>query len=274
MNNFDITKDLRSLLSQIQKDVFEFLPTLILVFVILLFGLLFARIIKVVTVKLLGSLNKLLEQKKVSKFFHPELFANAISIVSNLIYWTIILLFFTIATETIGLPVITTWFSGLINILPKILIAVLIGSLGIVSGYMLKDIVISFASSARIIHAELTGKLVQYCIIMISILVAIDHIGIDISFLTNVILIVLGSLFFGLALAFGLGARDFVCCMFTVRYLQKLFKVGDFIKLNDVEGRIKQFLQTAVIIETLDGQIFVPAGQFNKTYTVLPKLDK
>jgi small-conductance mechanosensitive channel len=253
---------------KVKQVIIEFLPTLFFVFLILLVGLVIARLSRYLILKFLKNIHRFIPSKKIKGILHSDRLENASKVVSNLFYWTILFFFLTIATEIIGLPVITTWFSGLVNYLPKILVAVLIGIIGIFGGIILRDIISSTANSAGIAYGEVLGKLGQYSIIFITILVGIDQIGVDIAFLTNLLLIILAAFLFGAALAFGLGAKTSVSNILAVYYLQKVYKIGDMVNIGNQQGKIIQILPHAIILEHEHDQIYIPASYFNENLSI------
>ena len=42
----------------------------------------------------------------------------ASEVISRIVFWVVFLLFFTAATETLGLPVLATWLAGVSYYLP------------------------------------------------------------------------------------------------------------------------------------------------------------
>ena len=151
------------------------------------------------------------------------------------------------------------------------MIAALIFVSGMIGGMLLRDIITAAAVSANIAYGNILGKLTQYAIVIISIFIAIDHIGVEITFLTSMVLIISGAVFFGSALAFGLGARPFVSDILASYYLQKIYKVGQIVKIYEMKGKIIQITPIAVIIETSEGQIYVPAKMFDEMTSLLSK---
>jgi hypothetical protein len=174
----------------------------------------------------------------------------------------------------IGLPIVTTWLAGIAGYLPKIIIAALILVSGMISGMLLRDIITAAAVSANIVYGNILGKLTQYAIVVISVSIAIDHMGLEISFLTSMVLIMSGAIFFGSALAFGLGARPFVNDILASYYIQKFCKVGQTIKIGDMKGKIIQITPVAVITETSEGHVYTPAKMFDEMTSLLSREDK
>jgi small-conductance mechanosensitive channel len=82
---------------------------------------------------------------------------------------------------------------------------------------------------------------------------------------------VLGALLFGAALAFGLGAQTAVSNILGSYYLQKTYKEGDMVQMDDMKGVIVKILPTSVIVETSSGQIMIPAKDFIEKKSILVK---
>jgi small-conductance mechanosensitive channel len=71
------------------------------------------------------------------------------------------------------------------------------------------------------------------------------------------------------SLAFGLGARTAVGNVIAVHYLRKSYRVGDAVRIGSIEGEIAAITRTAVLLETPDGQVEVPASKFSEEISVL-----
>ncbi|NIR51588.1 mechanosensitive ion channel [candidate division KSB1 bacterium] len=116
------------------------------------------------------------------------------------------------------------------------------------------------------------GKLVQVVGLLVTILIGIDQIGIDVTLLESVLVIAIGALLFGAALAFGVGAEISVSNILVSYYLQKIYKVGDKVRIGHKEGRILEITPLAAILDSTEGRICVPAQEFNeKSSTLLSK---
>jgi small-conductance mechanosensitive channel len=174
-----------------------------------------------------------------------------------------------VVTQIFGIPVLTAWLSGLLDYLPNILAAVIIMFSGVVVGRLLGDLVASAVTKTGVSKGAHIRKLVQFIILFIASVIAINQIGIDIHFLTNLITIILAALLFGASLAFGLGARTSVSNILGSYYLQKTYQEGNTVKIGDIEGVIIKITPTAVYLKTKNGQVTVPAKDFNEEKTVL-----
>ncbi len=68
--------------------------------------------------------------------------------------------------------------------------------------------VISAAGSAGMAQGDVLGRVAQMVVIFTTLVIGIEQIGINVDFLTNVLIVIIGVLLAGAALAFGLGARS------------------------------------------------------------------
>jgi small-conductance mechanosensitive channel len=274
MNFNQMITELGKVAFQFKKSAIEFLPNFLGAVVIFLIGFLIAKLLRALVYRFFKNIGRLIPYEKVQSRLQPTKLEPSASIISDILYWFIIFFFITVATEAMGLPVVTMWLSGIASYLPKILAAVLIGIFGIIGGVILRDIIISAAASAGITYGNVLGKFAQYAILLTTILIAIDQIGIDISFLMSIIMILVAAVLFGAALSFGLGARTSVSNILASYYLQKTYKIGHRVKIGDMEGEIIQITPTAVILETPYGQVCVPAKQFNEMISVMLTKDQ
>ena len=93
----------------------------------------------------------------------------------------------------------------------------------------------------------------------------------DISFLTNLIIILVSAALFGAALAFGLGARGAISNILACYYLQKTYKIGQCVNIGERQGRIVRITPEAVILENAEGFVYVPARHFEESPSLLLK---
>lgn len=258
------------ILNQLKQSLVEFLPNLIVAALIFIVGFLIAKLIRLMVIRFVKSAHLLIPNQKIRSRVRNFIEDKPVSgVIGGILYWLLILLFLTIATETLGLPIITTWLSGVIGYLPKILSALLIGIAGVVGGIILRDLVTNAAVSTGVVYSTLLGKIIQIVVLLVTILIVIEQIGIDGSVLHNVFIITIGSLLFSMALAFGIGAKTSVSNILASHYLQKVYKIGDKVKIEDIEGIIIEITSVAVILDTTEGQTCIPSQQFLQNNTIL-----
>jgi small-conductance mechanosensitive channel len=266
----DLIDNVGLLISRVQERALELLPRLIGALAIFLVGWILALLLRFAARRLVMGLDRLVPSHRVQKSLRRlGMEKPASDVIGGILYWIVLIFFLTAATETLGLPVVTTWLSGVALYLPRILSAALICFAGLIGGFLLRDLVASAASSAGLAFASALGHLAQIAALLVSILIAVDQVGINIDFLTSAIIASLAMIFFGGALAFGLGARTTVSNILASYYLQKSYSVGHVVRVGDQQGEIVEITPTAVILKSAEGRVLVPAKIFSEMISVL-----
>jgi small-conductance mechanosensitive channel len=187
------------------------------------------------------------------------------------VFWMIFLFFVAGATEALGLPVLSTWLTGVAFFLPRIAAALLIVLAGILLANFARDAVRAASATAGVAYGEALAHIVRTALVAVAVLIAVNELGIDVTILTVTLGVVLGATFGGVALAFGLGARTAVSNIIGSHYLRQMVRVGQSLRLGIVEGEIEAITPTAVVLKTGTGRVIVPAKEFNEVVsTVLP----
>jgi len=191
------------------------------------------------------------------------------SAVGSAVYWLVVVCAVMASTETLGLPVVTAWLSGVATFLPRVAVAILIIALGTVAARVARHIASSAVSTVNMASAERVGRATEMALLLGTALVAIEQLGIDISFLKSTLLIVLGGLLTGAAIAFGVGGRDLVANILSAHYVHRLYQVGQTVRIDGVEGRIVRIAETSVILECAEGDVSIPARVFSDRRSTL-----
>ncbi len=189
--------------------------------------------------------------------------------VGRAVYWLVVVCAVMAATETLGLPVVTAWLSGVATFLPRIAVAVMIIALGTVAARVARHLVTSAASAANLTSAERLGRVTEIALLLGTALAGVEQLGIEIWFLKATLLILLGGLLAGAALAFGIGGRDLVANILSAHYVHRLYQVGQLVRIDGVEGRILRITETFVILECPEGDVAIPARLFSDARSTL-----
>jgi hypothetical protein len=254
---------------QIRETLVGFLPNLAGALLIFLIGVLVAYVTRSIAKRLLKNAGRLIPNQRVRERIRPERMERSAEVISKVLYWIILFFFLTAATEVLGLPVVTTWLSGVAIYLPKALVAILIGAVGVIAGLILRDIVTSAAESAGIHYSAALGSFAYHAILLVTLFVGVQQLGVNIRFLTILMAILLSGLFLGFALAFGLGARTAVSNILASHYLQRMYREGHTVRIDGMEGKITRITPVSVILETQEGRASVPAKKFDEMISVL-----
>ena len=183
----------------------------------------------------------------------------------------VLIFFFAAAIEALGLPTISNVLSLVTAYLPRVLAAVMIVFVGLWAGDFVNSVMQRTAGVKDLGYAPLIGRALQVLIGIVFFIIAVGQLGIDSTVLVITLSIVFASTFGAAALAFGLGARTTVGNIIAARYVRRGYRVGDMVKIADIEGQVAEITETAVILETSDGRAMIPAERFSEDTSVLIK---
>ena len=193
------------------EKIINLLPSLVGALVILFLGWLLAKILKAALIKLLVAMRfeKFGERSGLSKFLsRGDIKHSLADILGTVFFWIIFLFFIYIAADVLKLSLISDLINRIISFIPNLIAAVLIIIIGVLLSSFFKGMVKVAATSYDLAHRELLGKIVQYLIIFFAVAMSLEELGVATHILVNSVLIIIGAMAFGFALAFGLGSKD------------------------------------------------------------------
>ena len=208
MDRFDVMMEPARLLLHQAAD---FLPRLGLALVVLIAGWLIAKAIRFAIARALRAVNfhVVTDRAGIDGFLRDGgIGMDTTDILAMLVYWIVILAALVIGFNLLGLTYITDLLSRVLLFVPKVLVAALILAFG---AYFAKFVGQSICAYLRNIHmqdADLLGNLARYAILTFVVLIALDQVNVGGDIVRQTFLIVLAGLVFALALAFGLGGRE------------------------------------------------------------------
>lgn len=195
----------------------------------------------------------------------PLLTAQFTRFLQLLVYWGILLAAVIFAFSLLGDGRVTGWAEELWTVISRVLVALIIVAtghiLGVVARRLVKDL-------GRNMGVAGLSRAVYAVIIAISLITAVNHLGLDITFITRLALVLITVFFAGLALAFGIGARVLVANLSAQGELQR-YRVGDRIRADGFEGTVMEIHRTGVVLATSDGFARIPASKFAETTVII-----
>ena len=193
------------------RQVGDFLPRLALAGLVLVGGWLLAKAVRFAVVKGLRAvnLNVITERSGLDGFLRQGgLEADTADLLALLAYWMVILAALVIAFNGLGLTYITDLIGRVVLFVPKVIVAILILAFGAYFAAFIGGTVTAYCRNVGIRDAELLGRLARYAIVTFVVLIALDQVNVGGDIIRQSFLILLAGLVLALALAFGLGGRD------------------------------------------------------------------
>ena len=248
----------------LKNQLLELLPQVIISLVVLGIGYIFARLIKFFILRLVRYVSRLINQR-----FEQINIDKSAPFIGLAFFWLVMLATFILISNILKLTVLTKGLEIIFVYSPNVIAAILIVFVAIIFGKFIARTISTLGNQVGIKYGNSLGKIVQYLIILSAIIIAIDQLGIEVTFLISMMNITVASVFFAAAFAFGLGARTSVSNILASFYIRKMYKEGDYIRIGDVEGRIAKIESNVVRIDSEAGQFFIPAKTFNESQSIL-----
>jgi len=130
-----------------------------------------------------------------------------------LAFWAVILAALIIAFNGLGLTYITDLLQRLELFLPKVLVAMLVVVFGSYFARFVGEAVQTYCSDAQIPDSDILGKLARYLIMTFVVMIALSQIEVGGDIVQRTFLIILAGFVLALALAFGLGGKEWAAAM-------------------------------------------------------------
>lgn len=257
-------------LENLLSEFTSLLPKMILALAVLLIGFLLGRLVEKLVKRFILYLNRSLNTRLQESLLDVDLKGSA-KFISKVFFWFILLIAFLSCIQILELDFVYSLFDRIVAYLPNVLVAVIIIFFGIISGRRLGDLIKSAATQTGVANGKYLGRAVRYLVLFVAIVIAVDQLGVDIAFLTNLFIIILSSILFGASLAFGLGARTSISNILGSYYVRKSYELGTKIIIEDLEGTIVKINDHSIALETKSGTVVIPSKDFSESRVTVIK---
>ncbi len=132
----------------------------------------------------------------------------AVTLVGQLVYWTVLLVSVLAVINLLGLPLSTTLFDQVAGYLPNVVAALIILVFGSILGRFVRGAAHTWLNNVGAHGGQLVGLLAHVAILVFVVILALEQLRIGGQVLVSAFQLAFGGLCLALALAFGLGGRD------------------------------------------------------------------
>jgi hypothetical protein len=213
MHSIDILLDaLRVFLHQIAT----FLPRLLLALFVVAIGWLLAKAARFAVERGLRAVNftVLTERAGTDNFLQQAGMRGDTATLFGMVgQWLVILAALMIAFNGLGLTYITDLLGRVVWFTPKLLVAMLVVVFGSYCARFVGNAVQTYCMDAQIPDADMLGKIARYVIVIFIVMIALGQIDVGGDIVQRTFLIILAGLVLALALAFGLGGKEWAAAM-------------------------------------------------------------
>jgi small-conductance mechanosensitive channel len=258
-----LQESLTNSLQELAQQAAGRLPGLVVAVLLVIAGWLVARVCRSAMRRLLDSVQKSIARRSGRGDSDSGAERVSARVLSGVVFWAVILLFASTATQIIGLDLFTTWISGIVRRVPGVLAGLIIIAAGVVASGFIGDLIRSSARRFQETQQAALARVAQVGTLVVALLVGADQIGLEVRWLGVLVAVALGVTLGGAALAVSLGSRHFVANAIGAHYMRQSFRIGERVRLQGFEGRIIDISATSVVLETVSGRVNIPAGTYN-----------
>ncbi|PRQ03593.1 hypothetical protein ENSA5_14280 [Enhygromyxa salina] len=241
----------------------EHAPSILSATLLLLVMWLVARLVRALVAKLLGmtKLDEAAGRTRLSTILAAlDADLTMSKAIAALAHFAILLLAFMSAADLLGLETVSTTLGTALAFVPRLVSALLVIGVG---GYIASAARRTVGAALRGMRSPYAGPLeavTEVALLVVVIAISIDVLGVDVSFITSnitmLIAIVLATLAFLLAWSMRKPAEEIIANY----YLRRLLRAGDLVDLGGIEGTVESFTALGVLVRDARGhERFVPA---------------
>ncbi|AUD04624.1 mechanosensitive ion channel family protein [Spirosoma pollinicola] len=255
----------------------EFVPRIMGAIVILLIGIGVAKLTAFIVHRILDKVGfdkvgDRLNEISIIKQLKTEIKLS--SIISKVLYYFILLVFITAATETLGVAAITEMVSSLVNFIPKLIAAAIMLQVGVLLADTLREAVVSICKSFNIESGRLLSMIVFSFFITVTIISALGQAGINTELLESSFNLIIGGVIFAFAVGYGFASRDLMANILSSFYTKNKYKEGRTIQIDEVKGEILKIDSLSLTLRTGDTTTVVPLQSLQtKTVEIFQPID-
>jgi len=202
--------------------VITFLPNLLAMITILIIGFFVAWIVKIVLSRFLKAIqfDKVSERWGLPQIISKGGVAHAPAhLVSRFFYWVIVLITLILGINALEVAATQNFITHFFNYLPNLFAAILILVVGYLIAIFLGQATLIAAVNAQMDSARLLSRTVRWFVIVLSMTMALYHLGIAEKIIIAAFIITFGGIALALALAFGWGGREL-----AKEFLEKIYR--------------------------------------------------
>ncbi|MEO1766334.1 mechanosensitive ion channel family protein [Thiobacter aerophilum] len=193
------------------RQLADFLPKLLVALLLLFVGWLVAKLARSAVRRLLAlaHFDTLAEKTGIEEFLkHGEMQITLSGIIAEVSYWLVLFIVLVTVSNSLGLTAVAELFNRVVLYLPNIVVAVLIIIFGTLLARFINRLVFAWLRNLEIEGALTISTIAEYTVQIFAVFVALEQLAVATHLLITAFAIVFGAACLALALAFGLGGRD------------------------------------------------------------------
>ena len=189
----------------------SFAPQLLAALLLLFVGWVVAKLMRAGFRQFLRVMHfdRLAEKSGIEAFLkYGEMEVSLSNLLAELVYWLVILVVVILVSDSFGLARVTELFNKVVLYIPHIIIAIIVLVFGTLLARAVNRMVFAYLKNIGVDGALTISTVTEYAIQLFVVFVALEQLGIGTQMLAMAFAITFGAVSLALALAFGLGGKD------------------------------------------------------------------
>lgn len=198
------------------------LPKVLGSLVLVVLGWLLAKAFRKGTMKILKLLrvDEMAERSGIEDFLlQGGVRYTTVTLIGNLVYWLVLFTSILAVLNMLGMQVAAELFNKIILYIPNVIVAMIVLIFGTLFAKVIQGITFTYLNNIGISGAQMMGSIAQYAVLIFVVSLALEQLSIGGLVLVSAFQIAFGAFCLALALAFGLGGREW-----AAHVLEKLWK--------------------------------------------------
>jgi hypothetical protein len=160
-----------------------------------------------------------------------------------------LLSFVTAAMSLMGLAAVADLLQSVLRFIPKAISAAIIVIFGSMLARFLGTTVTTLADTVNIAYNQALGKIIEFALVALVIVLAISTLGVDTTILTIVLTLIVASAGVAIALTFAFGARESARNVIAGIYVRQHFQPGQQLTFDTYSGKVRSTSGAYTILE-------------------------
>ncbi len=192
---------LETALMSLYESIVVGFPAMVYAVIVLIIGYIIGRIVGAVVEKALIRMN-------VDKYVveHKHMAMNISAVIALVVKWWIYFVTIQAFANILEIPAIISIVQSVIDFIPGIIGAIVV----LVVSYAIAIYAKENVLGSRDLYSNIVGKIIFFLIIYIGIATALPLLGVDPFLINSILLLIVGALSVGLAIAMGFGLKDVI----------------------------------------------------------------
>lgn len=245
------------------NEVLLFLPRIVTFLLILVAGVIVARVAQTLLTKGLRAVHfdDVADRAGVTRALERAgTQMDAAAVLAVVAYWWILLAFVEMAVENLGLTQITAFINSVLAYLPNVFVAILILIVGSLLANVVAGIVRGAAGEARLATSDLLAGVARWSILIFAFLAALTQLNVAQNMIFILFAAFAGMIALAGGLALGLGGVDAARGLISGFAMGRVLQPGQRVQIGQQQGTVIRHDLNVTVVDTGSGLISIPNG--------------